>query len=1603
MEEKEISNRTETAEKDLTSLLSSFISKDKKTQLEYFPEILKQITSAKPVLKGDDKETFLKIFTTAAQPDFAKELMERIDVELFFEFGKYLNTEVEKSNQILKLIVHEYLNLFRHPALLRGIPASVPDTSAGRYNEQKWETLILDLLIKSNFNMNVLFNQRLRDYAEKPLFKIIKGNSVTSLSWQKVSGQIKVYKKSLKNLLSNKEDKVAFLLENSPEMAMLDLACMTGGIINVMIPANSVVEHIKFILQETKAVVLLAQGEKEFSIINSLKNELPDLKKVILFNGNSNDDWVIEFDKFKNSGSELTGEINFDHGMNDLATIMYTSGTTGEPKGIIFSQTNIVYKRFCRAIAIPEIGDEDRFLCFLPLYHTFGRYLEMTGCVFWASEYCFMENPSVETMIANMQLVKPSVFISIPKKWLQLYEYITSKVDIETDEVEKIKSETERITGKNLKWGLSAAGYLPSDVFKFFQSNGIELMSGFGMTEATGGITMTPPNQYKPNSLGKTLPGIHIKLGEDGEILINGPYVMLGYFNIPDSETFTEDGWLPSGDIMKMDDDGFIEIIDRKKEIYKNVKGETIAPQKIENLFRDFEFVKQVFLVGDHRQFNTVLIYPNMDDENSPLQNMNEQQKQEYFASIIVTVNKFLSPFERILDFRLIDRPFSDSHKELTPKGTYKRRNIEKNFSEIIDSMYEKNYTSLFKDQFEVRVPNWFLREKGILNRDIIIAENYIEIPKLNIKVEIKFKLDSKTECVVGNYRYLLKEKFLDLQDLLNNPLLWIGNKKLFNFAGNGIFHWSRKESRSSEVSFLSVEDSTSANDEEIEMIKKINSSDDFSLFGLNLAFRIICSQNENQTAALSYIGKILTNEANSFNSLCLKIAARASIYRTTEIRRRVFITLLKVSEETQFGFLFNTFLNADPEILNDEVIILIAETEKGSERLRVIENYITKILNSSAINKSPERLLQSLFELLSLYGTTHPINFSRVRRFIMRHQAFSLDIFIKDSAEKSLQKLQQGLRDWMGINHGMAIDTETGEEYGWEDVLVFEEGIDAEDRLRIKNAVIKTQLIREAVFLFSNGIALRLDNILPSGIWISQLESRNDKSIYRAIIQTRFQGGFDITIHLNKGLPTVKVKEEIKWLVIAGTNIRSERLLPRFGGYWEEYDLWTEAFVPRDSVAKFLERESKGQEEQSLQRVSFLWPYFVWNASAAYMNFWKLTNYTIQLANPLPENITIPTHDYQSGTLLYSVSKRINSNSGLTFCRNFYSLFVKKTVKAFPALSKKSIWNYIFSGIIESEGEEKGLKLLQNIKDETIAADDFEEKNEFVKRIDLFVENVSENGFISRSIFFAMKRFHRWFELNKDAALSAQAEMLFELYETYNMFELEKSNPAARTQFFLLTVFSNSPDELKNALSSIAKKQFHNEITKDESQELIYKLHSSLTLNEKEDYFLTRLSYPHLKPSDSASIIKTFAEGFADSNLVMQFLDEDGNPFLIRGPITPKEISKLQNLFLETNLLVRFKPEHKFLVALSERGFIIGGLFYYLSDNESAHMEKIVVSPRYRRKGISEALMNELFNRLKNEHIKFVSTGFFRPEYFYKFGFKIEKKYSGLVKDLAK
>lgn len=1527
--------------------------------------------------------------------DFASNFMANASELDFYSFGEFIIESLKESDdkkiETIETISYQYLNFIRFSEFLQKIT-----------DQDKWTSLISTLIDLSGFNTRKLFDQRVQQYSKKTLFNIIKGNNVSEYSWSDINEVVELYSKSLLNLIGepDTQPKISFLMENSLNMAILDIACLNTGIVNIMIPANSVPQHISFILNQTKCDFIIISNEKQLAKLKAIKNDLRHIKKGILLDGTSAEDWVISFTEFKNLAKKFNKKrIPYvDHAPDATATIMYTSGTTGEPKGIIFTQKNIIFKRFCRAIALPKINENDKFLSFLPLYHTFGRWLELFGSIFWGASYSFMENPSAETMVANMQLIKPTVFISIPKKWLQLYEHITSKIDIEQDDEELIRNTLKSVTGGELKWGLSAAGYLSPDVFQFFQKYNVELMSGFGMTEVTGGITMTPPQSYVPNSLGKALPGIEIKLADDGELLVKGEYVMPGYYDQAKEDTFIDNDWFPTGDVMKMDGHGFIEIIDRKKEIYKNIKGETIAPQRIENLFREFEAVKQVFVAGDHRPFNTVLIYP--DIESNTLKNIMEDNKTEYFSNLIVTINKFLAPFERIVDFKIIDRPFSTENGELTPKNTYKRRVIEKNFSEIIEGLYQKDYYSLYIQNVEIRIPNWFLRERGCLSGDIKIIDSKISIPKLN--KELSFQVIQNKIYRIGDYQYKITKNQIDLHEFLINPIYWLGNEELVSFTDEAILQWYRQSTEEESIKFLGLYPSSTNLEIKNDALEKIHKAGEKSLYGLHLALILMqTSKVELALKGFEYFRDLLEDTTQKIYFMALYFLDKPGITKCVEIQKNLLQLALFHSKPKTVKSLFETYLKLGPSLFDDKVLDEIVNNKKCIESVDVIDEILNEKIHlafqSKDINYS---VIPVLLDLLARLGIRHPTKYEDLRRRLVYVQLIQEWPELSLLAKEYRTKMRSGFRKWLGKNESVAVDIETGEEYGWEDVLIFEEDISISEKKHLTKSIATTPILREAIFLFSKGNIIRLSNILPRGVWITKKSQDSNSTIFRISVQTRHQGSFEILIHQNTGINIDEVKAEVNWLILAGSRFFITELVEDFGGYWDNLEMWTQKYLPGLTVSQLFNRDVKKDLNIAEEKYYYLWPFFIWNAAAAYFNFWRLTSERMQIANPTPENLIIPSHDYQLGTRFVSLSSRSEFTSFTDLLFNFYKKFVEPIESNYPFVKRESAWKYIFPGLINAEGEQEGIEILNYFLIE-LKNSDIKDKEQIAVQLRKLLDNIKENGYIPKQLYFATKRFLRWNNLNKNASIGAQAQMLNELYETYNLSELENYYPETRTRFYLETIFRESNIDFKKVIKEVCRLQHEQRIEKEEFLNEISRIQNEFTLNEKETFFIARLSYPHLKPSDSASFVNLEVEGGHSANLVVQVEDNEGNPFYIRKPISPKEISKLYQLFIDANLQVTFKPDHNFLVAISDRGFIIGGLFYSYIDKEVVHMEKIVVSNRFRRKGVSEIIMMEFFDRMIDEGFEFVTTGFFRPEYFYRFGFKIEKKYSGLVKKL--
>lgn len=1551
----------------------------------------------------DLARTCADILYAGAPPPVAREMAAHLEPETIYEFSEYCLRLIDRSatpdKTNISSIVHSLLDLVRHPGFLVQV-----------YGQKPWENLLLDLIIKSNFNTARLFAQRQERYADKVLFRVLHPTSQNDYHWHKIDNDVRLYSRVLLAITGENNDepgKIAFLMENSLQMVLLDLACLTSGIVNIMIPANSVGQHVAFILNQTKASVLLISDEKQLMKVKAIQAQLTHIKHVIMVQGNSTESWVTSLNKVLATTEQVSDDALDDAcnriDINDLATIMYTSGTTGEPKGIMFSHLNIVYKRFCRALALPKIGDQDRFLCYLPLYHTFGRWLEMMGSIFWGAEYAFMENPSIETMIENMQRVKPTVFISIPKKWHQLYDQVATRVDVQFDDSHEIRQKLDEVTGGALQWGLSAAGYLPPDIFRFFQKHGVELMSGFGMTEATGGITMTPPDEYHENSLGRALPGIEIKLGDDGELLIRGHYVMIGYYGDDAGESFTEDGWLPSGDIMEMDPNGHVRILDRKKDIYKNVRGETIAPQKIENYFRDFEFIKQVFLVGDHRPSNTLLIYPNHETENEILAAMDQEQQRDYFASAIVTVNKFLASYERIVDFRIIDLPFSLEAGELTPKGTYKRRVIETNFKETINSMYVKNFRAIECNGIEVHIPNWFLREKGSLSGGVSTSSEGLVVGNVPRPLMIGPHPTRSDWVRVGNYYYRNEKRYVDLQLLLRNPLYWLGNRALVEFTTEQILEWYRLDTPVAHFEFTEIVEPGQSETDFAQQLQRKIQANERSLHGVHLATALLHTHHvEDGQEALGYLTFMLKDKNSPYYSLILELLKQPGLSHHFEVQRSIFVTCLPHVKDRRFRAYLRPYLLANPELLDAPTIAAVVQ-HFHDDTLRAIEKQIRYFYQHAENREKWEtHAVPALLDILAECGSRHPTQYKKIRRLLV-HFMLNIDWpVLSQQAEQALIKLRKGFREWLGTNQTVAVDMETGDEYTWEDVIIFEEGTDDADRQRLLNAVTKTSVLREAIFLLTEKNLIHLANIPPGGVWISCIARTPIKTIYRVTVQTRYQGSYDISIHLNEGIPPDELISKIYWVILAGSPDARYQLVEEFGGYWSEYDLWTKEYVHEETVEKYLMRITRHKGETNTILLQHIWPFFVWNATAAYFAFFKFTDYKLELANPTPANIVIPPHDYQTGTRLVYITDAVAPDALPEFFIHIYQHFIQPTEDAYPFIKHFSIWNYVFSGVLEVEGDDSGIAFLKRLRDLTRDDSRFAQMGNFTEKLDEFIERVEHFGFMPRQLFFAKRRFHRWFALNSRASLQAQATTLNDLYTSYNLQEFEKKRPEIRTRFFLETVFADASGTVKEAVREIYMKQRAHELSAQESTAQLSLIQTQFDLSEKEKFFLTRLRYPHLKPTDEAEMITLEDSGKPTTDVVVQMEDYDGDLYSLRKPYNPREISRLYQLFLEANMKVRFKPDHHFLVAISNRGHIIGGLVYVYLDRVTVYMEKIVIASRFRRKGISEGLMNELFKRLKSEHIDYVTTGFFRPEYFYRFGFRIERKYAGLVKSLT-
>ncbi len=429
--------------------------------------------------------------------------------------------ERRKAGDVPAAEWHRYLDLTRRPAFLQALP----DREA-RY---AWADTTFELIPLSGYGLDTMLDQRVAEHPERRCSGSSGGRDARTWSYEEVARRLRLLAATFV-ATAGEEPRVAILAGNSLEGACCDLACLTYGILVTPLSPHLNPEALGWILGTLDINVVVTETEEQRANLEAALAHVEQSPEILLLNSESRlrrDDESHLGEAVARLGTEEADRILAGRPRPDLharATVMFTSGSTGMPKGVCFTLFNLISKRFARAAALPEVGDEEVLLSYLPLFHTFGRYLEMMGMLFWGGTYVFAGNPSLESLLAGLQEMRPTGLISIPHRWQQIRERALAAMAAGDEEAAREKAFRE-IVGDRLRWGLSAAGRLEPAAFRFFNRHGVALNSGFGMTEATGGITMTPPGEYEDDSVGIPLPGVSARLSEVGELQVQGPYV----------------------------------------------------------------------------------------------------------------------------------------------------------------------------------------------------------------------------------------------------------------------------------------------------------------------------------------------------------------------------------------------------------------------------------------------------------------------------------------------------------------------------------------------------------------------------------------------------------------------------------------------------------------------------------------------------------------------------------------------------------------------------------------------------------------------------------------------------------------------------------------------------------------------------------------------------------------------------------------------------------------------------------------------------------------------------------------------------------------------
>ncbi len=576
-------------------------------------------------------------------------------------------------------------------------------------------------------------------FADRPVIARCSASGVSWMTGHQLMGELQTVSHGLRSLGLSRGDRVAMVCESRPEWVITDFAVLTAGAATAPIYPTLAPDQVAYILRDCGAAIVVVSTTVQLEKVLAVASGVPALKTVVVIDPpdplpSVEGLTVLTLADVAARGRQVGGDdVSMTVSPDDLATLIYTSGTTGEPKGVMLTHGNLAsnLRDIC---AIFPVSDADTALSFLPLSHSFER---MVTWVYMVSGVGMAFAESNETIGRDLQQVRPTVMTGVPRVFEKLQSRILEKgtalpglkgklfrwamgvahtrgqyvperkpmpmgLRLQSALADRLVfAKVREGLGGRFRFVVSGSAALNADVARFFFGVGLPVIEGFGLTETSPVLTVTPLDDVRLGAVGVAIPNVEIRIADDGEILAKGPNIMRGYYNRPDDTAeVLRDGWFHTGDIGTLDAEGYLRITDRKKELIVTSGGKKIAPSSIEAKFKASPLVSEAVMVGEKRHFPAILIVPDFAALAARMGTtaptgieatrtwLATPDVQAVYAAIVDEINQGLAQFERLKQFRLLAREFSIGTGELTPTFKVKRR--------VIDTMYAAEIASIY-------------------------------------------------------------------------------------------------------------------------------------------------------------------------------------------------------------------------------------------------------------------------------------------------------------------------------------------------------------------------------------------------------------------------------------------------------------------------------------------------------------------------------------------------------------------------------------------------------------------------------------------------------------------------------------------------------------------------------------------------------------------------------------------------------------------------------------------------------------------------------------------------------------------------------------------